>query len=73
LLEEFTLTANGVIYRDPEGIEPRLIAPNGNVFDLSFIPQRTDQTLLRVEWVISPNGMSPNWMARICVPSRRFP
>lgn len=61
LLEEFTLTANGVIYRDPEGVEPRLIAPNGNVFDLSFIPQRTDQTLLRVEWVISPNGRTIAW------------
>lgn len=61
LLEEFTLTANGVIYRDPAGIAPRLITPNGSIIDLSFVPQRTDQTLLRIEWAISPNGRTIAW------------
>lgn len=61
LLEEFTLTANGVIYREPAGIVPRLITPNGSIFDLSFIPQRIDQTLLRIEWVVSPNGRTMAW------------
>lgn len=60
ILEEFTLTANGVIFRQPGDGLPRLITVNGNILNLSFIPQRTTN-LLRVEWVISPNGRTIAW------------
>jgi hypothetical protein len=59
-LEEFGLTANGLIFRDPIDGIPRLITVNGNIFDLPFIPQRTEN-LLRIEWAISANGRTIAW------------
>lgn len=59
-LEEFTLAANGIIFRDPLDGIPRFISLNGNISDIAFIPQRTTN-LLRIEWVISPNGRTIAW------------
>jgi hypothetical protein len=59
-LDEFALTANGVIFRDPAGGRPRLISPTGGIFNLDFVPQ--SPTLLhRIDWVLSPDRRTLAW------------
>lgn len=60
VLDEFTLAANGVIFRNPTNPNLQLISPNGNIINLDFIPQRPEN-LLRIEWAISPNGRMIGW------------
>ena len=59
-LDEFDVTANGVIYRDPTTGLPRLITPTGRVLDFEFIPQSPVQ-LDRVDWVLSDDMRSIAW------------
>jgi hypothetical protein len=60
VLDEFTLAANGVIFRSPVSPNLQLISPNGNIVNLDFIPQQPEN-LLRIEWAISPNGRMIAW------------
>lgn len=58
--EALTLTANGVIFRDPDSQLPRLITPNGQIFDFSFIPQSPEPVTM-IDWVLSPDRRRIAW------------
>ena len=59
-LDEFDVTANGVIYRDPATGLPHLITPTGRVLNFDFIPQSPVQ-LDRVDWVLSDDMRTIAW------------
>lgn len=59
ILDDFQISANGVIFRDPATSLPRLITPNGSNISIAFIPQRPANLL--VDWVISDDGRTIAW------------
>lgn len=59
-LNEFQVTANGVIYREPFTGLPRLITPTGRILDFEFIPQSPIQ-LDRVDWMLSDDMRTIAW------------
>lgn len=60
LLDRFLLSSNGVVFQNPVDNLPYLIAPNGSILRLEYIPQRSSN-LLGVEWAISEDGRTIAW------------
>jgi hypothetical protein len=58
--EELSLTANGVIFRDPADGIPRLIAPTGQILSFDYIPQSSDPFVL-IDWVLSEDRRTIAW------------
>ncbi len=57
---ELSLTANGVIFRDPADGIPRLITPSGQIVGFEFIPQSTEP-LMMIDWVLSEDRRTIAW------------
>lgn len=60
VLEDFALSPQGVIFSDPITSAPRLMAPNGDIFGFTFIPQGVIPPT-SYDWVLSDNGQTLAW------------
>jgi hypothetical protein len=60
-LNEFTLTANGVIFRNPADSHLNLITPNGLILDVGFIPRQTSTPIQVLDWVLSQDRKTIAW------------
>ncbi len=60
VLEDFALSSQGVIFSDPLSGVPRLLAPNGDIFGFTFIPQNPIPPA-SYDWVISEDGRTLAW------------
>ncbi|PJF44477.1 MAG: hypothetical protein CUN55_03755 [Phototrophicales bacterium] len=60
ILEDFSLSPQGVLFRDPINGAPRLMTTNGDIFGFTFIPQNTIPPV-SYDWVVSENGRTLAW------------
>lgn len=60
VLEDFALSTQGVIFSDPIDGAPRLLAPNGDGFAFTFIPQSVIPPS-NYDWVLSADGRTMAW------------
>ncbi|MCL4880103.1 MAG: hypothetical protein KJ064_25830 [Anaerolineae bacterium] len=61
VLEELTLTPNGVILKNPVDGRVQLAMPGGQIIPHPFIPQHSEG-LQAVNWVLSPDRQSIAWV-----------
>lgn len=61
VLEELTLTSNGVLFKNPSDGAVQIALPGGQIMPHSFIPQQVDG-LQAVNWVLSPDQQSIAWV-----------